>query len=66
MILGTFGEFSNSVLNKGKSTIHTLFNSSYVLSFATDKTKLFAENVSKNSSLDDPVSLYLFTLLELI
>ena len=35
-----------------------------VLSSASDKAKLFAENFSKNSNLQ--VSLYLFSLLELI
>ena len=37
-----------------------------MLSSASDKAKLFAENFSKNSNLDDSVSLYLFFLLELI
>ena len=44
---------ANSVLNKGKSAIPPLFNGSEVLSFASDKAKLFAENFSKNSNLDD-------------
>ena len=35
-------------------------------SFASDKAKLFAENFSKNSDLDDSGSLYLFSLLKLI
>ena len=43
---------SNSVLNKGKSAIPTLFNDSEVLSSASDKPKLLAKNFSKNSSLD--------------
>ena len=42
-----------SVLNKGKFAILPLFNSLEVLSFASDKAKLLAENFSKNSNLDD-------------
>ena len=48
-----FWQIANSVLNKGKSAIPTLFSSPDVLSCATDKTKLFAENFSMNSNLDD-------------
>ena len=44
---------ANSVLNKGKSAIPPLFNGPEVLSSASDKAKLFAENFSKNSNLDD-------------
>ena len=44
---------ANSVLNKGKSTIPPLFNGLGVLSSASDKAKLFAENFSLNSNLDD-------------
>ena len=44
---------ANSVLNKGKSAIPPLFNRSEVLSSASDKAKLFAENFSLNSNLDD-------------
>ena len=36
----------NSVLNKGKSAIPPLFNEPEVLSSASDKAKLFAENFS--------------------
>ena len=43
----------NSALNKDKSAIPPLFNSPEVLSSASDKAKLFAENLSKNSNLDD-------------
>ena len=43
----------NSVLNKGKSAIPPLFNGKKVLSSAFDKAKLFAENFSMNSNLDD-------------
>ena len=48
-----FWRIANSVLNKGKSSIPPLFNSPEVLSSASDKAKLFAENFSKNSNLDD-------------
>ena len=37
----------------GESAITPLFNGLEVLSFACDKTKLFAKNFSKNSNLDD-------------
>ena len=39
--------------NKGKSAIPPLFDGSKVLSSASDKAKLFAENFWKNSNLDD-------------
>ena len=45
-----FWRIANSVLNKGKSVIPSLFNQPEVLSTAA---KLFAENFSKNSNLDD-------------
>ena len=48
-----FWQITNSVLNKGKSAIPHLFNGPEVLSFASDKAKLFAKNFSKNSDLDD-------------
>ena len=48
-----FWQIDNSVFNKGKSAMPPLFNSSEVLSSASDKAKLFAENFSKNSNLDD-------------
>ena len=48
-----FWRIANSVLNKGKSAIPPLFNSLELLSSASDKAKLFAENFSKNSNLDD-------------
>ena len=48
-----FWRIVNSVLNKGKSAIPPLFNGPEVLSSASDKAKLFAENFSKNSNLDD-------------
>ena len=48
-----FWQIANSVLNKGKSAIPPLFNGTEVLSSASDKAKLFAENFSRNSNLDD-------------
>ena len=48
-----FLRIANSVLNKGKSDIPPLFNGPEVLSSGSDKAKLFAENFSKNSNLDD-------------
>ena len=48
-----FWRIADSVLNKGKSAIPPLFNDVEVLSSASDKAKLFAENSSKNSNLDD-------------
>ena len=48
-----FWRIANSALNKGKSAILPLFNGLEVLSFAFDKAKLFAKNVSKKSYLDD-------------
>ena len=48
-----FWQIANNGLNKGKSAIPPLFNGPEVLPSASDKAKLFAENVSKNSNLDD-------------
>ena len=48
-----FWQIANSVLNKGKSAIPPLFNGPEVLSSASDKAELFAENFSKNSNLED-------------
>ena len=48
-----FWRIANSVLNKSKSAIPPLFNGPEVLSSTSDKAKLFAENFSKNSNLDD-------------
>ena len=61
-----FWRIANSVLNKGKSAITPLFNGPEVLSSASDKVKLFAENFSLNLILMTRVSLCLFSLLELI
>ena len=44
-----FWQIANSVLNNSNSTIPLLFNSLEVLSSASDKAKLFAENFSRNS-----------------
>ena len=56
-----FWRIANSVLTKGKSAIPPLFNRPEVLSSACDKAKLFAENFSLNSKLDDSgVSLSVF------
>ena len=48
-----FWRIAISVLNKGKSAIPPLFNGPEELSSASDKTKSFAENFSKNSNRDD-------------
>ena len=61
-----FWRITNSVLNKGKSAIPSLFNGLEVLSSASDKTKLFGENFSKNSNRDDSGISLLVYLLELI
>ena len=61
-----FWRIANSVLNKGKSAIPPLFNGAEVLSSASHKVKLFAENFSLNLILMNRVSLCLFSLLELI
>ena len=56
-----FWRIANSVVNKGKSAIPPLFNGPEVLTSASDKAKLFAENFSLNSNLDDSgVSLPVF------
>ena len=48
-----FWQIANSVLNKSKSALLPLFNGPEVLASASDKAKLFAENISMNSNLDD-------------
>ena len=48
-----FWRIANSVLNKGKSATPPLFIGPEVLSSASDKARLFAENFPKNSNLDD-------------
>ena len=49
----TFVRIANSVLNISKSAIPPLFNGLEVLLSASDKAKLFAENFSRSSNLDD-------------
>ena len=53
LTLGTFWRIASSVLTIGKSAIPPLFNDLEVLSSVSDKAKLFAENFSMNSNLDD-------------
>ena len=48
-----FWQIANSILNKRKFAIPPLFNTPEVMSSVSDKAKLFAENFSKNSNLDD-------------
>ena len=48
-----FWRIANSALNMGKSAVPPLFNGPEVLSSASDKAKLFAENFSMNSNLGD-------------
>ena len=48
-----FWQIANSVLSKGRSAIPPLFNGLEVLSSASEKAKLFAQNFLKNSNLDD-------------
>ena len=50
---GLSWQIANIVLNKGKSAIPPLFGRPEVLSSASGKAKLFAENFYKNSNLDD-------------
>ena len=56
-----FWLIANSVLNKGKSAIPPLYNGPEVLSSASDKAKLSAQNFSQNSNLDNSgISLLVF------
>ena len=48
-----FWQIANSVLDKGKSALPPLFNGPEVLSSASDKAQLLANNFSKNSNIDD-------------
>ena len=48
-----FWQITKSVLNKGKSAIHPLFNNPELLCSAFDKAKLFAKSFSQNSNLND-------------
>ena len=71
--LWTFGSLdfwpiANSVIKKGKFAIPPLFNGLEMMSSASDKAKLFAENFTKNSLpvFSSRTNLKLFSLLELI
>ena len=56
-----FRRIANSVLKKGKSAIPHLVNGLEMLSSASDKAKLLAENFSKNSNVDESgISLLIF------
>ena len=61
-----FWQIANSVLNKGKSAIPPLFNSLEVLPSAYNKAKLFAGTFLRTLILMTQLSLYLFSLLEVI
>ena len=52
LVFRDFWQIANSVLNKGKSAIPSLFNGPEVLSSPSDKAKLSTENFSKNSNPD--------------
>ena len=57
-----FWGIANSVLNKDKYVIPTLFSNQKVLPSASEKTKLVPKNFSKNSNLDDSgISLPIFS-----
>ena len=61
-----FWQINNSVLNKGKSAIPPLFNGPDMLSSASNKAKIFAENFIRTLILKTLVSAYLLFLLEII
>ena len=61
-----FWRIANSVLNKGKSAIPTLFNGPEVLSSAYDKENCLLKTFLITLVLITQLSLYLFSLLELI
>ena len=48
-----FWQLASSVLTKGKSDFPPQFSGQEMLSSASDKAKLVAENFSKNPNLDD-------------
>ena len=52
-MLSRLWQFANSILNNDKSAVPALFNNPERLPSAFDKAKLFAENFSNNSNLDD-------------
>ena len=53
-----FWWIANSVLSKGKPAILPLFNGPEVLSSPSDKAKLFTENFSKNSNIDESLPVF--------
>ena len=56
-----FRQIAHSVLNRGKSALPHLVNGLEMLSSASDKAKLLAENFSKNSNVDESgISLLIF------
>ena len=55
-----FWRIANSLLNKGKSSIPPLFNGPEVLSSASDKAKLFAENNNHRNFIPQVVSIHIF------
>ena len=56
-----FWQIANNVLSKGKSAIPALLDGLEVSPSASEKAKLFGENFSKNSNLDDScISLPIF------
>ena len=61
-----FRQIANSVLNKGKSAIALLFNRPGVLSSASDKANYLLKTFLKTLILMTLLSVYLFSLLELI
>ena len=61
-----FWRIVNSVLEKGKSDIPPLFNGPEVLSSASDKVKLFSKTFLRTLILTTQLSLYPFSLLEVI
>ena len=46
-------QIADSVLNKGESNTPLLYNGPEVMHFASGKVKLFAEELSEDSNLDD-------------
>ena len=61
-----FRQIANKVLNKGKSALPPLFNCTKMLSSASDKANCLLKTFLRTLILMTRVSLYLFSLLELI
>ena len=56
-----FQQIANSVLNKDKSAVLSLFNGPEVLSSTSNEAKLFTKNYSNNTNLNDSgISLSVF------